>query len=128
MLNALFAQKKSFFNPNLKTLNTYRLVSLELHLAQFFSLESLTIFSAYAKTSLGLKMEKFLQTILNLNLFSPKLEHLESHQRETIIVSVISPSMSHKYLQTVLLLQNPSNIFFLIFGCSLTLAPPPRPL
>ena len=34
----------------------------DLHLAQFFSLESLKIFSAYAKTSLGLKMEKFLQT------------------------------------------------------------------
>ena len=33
-----------------------------LHLAQFFSLESLKIFPAYAKTSLGLKMETFLQT------------------------------------------------------------------
>ena len=27
MLNALFYQKKSLFNPNLKTLNTYRLAS-----------------------------------------------------------------------------------------------------
>ena len=35
----------------------------DLHLAQFFSLESLKISSAYAKTSLGLKMEKFPQTI-----------------------------------------------------------------
>ena len=33
-----------------------------LHLAQFFSLESLKISSAYSKTSLGLKMEKFFQT------------------------------------------------------------------
>ena len=35
----------------------------DLHLAQFFSLESLKTSSAYTKTSLGPKMEKFLQTI-----------------------------------------------------------------
>ena len=40
-----------------------------LHLEQFFSLESLKISYAYAKTSLGLKMEKFLCTIVLLMLF-----------------------------------------------------------
>ena len=38
----------------------------DLHLAQFFSLESLKTSSAYAKASLGPEMEKFLQTIIAL--------------------------------------------------------------
>ena len=50
--------KKIFFNPNLKTLNTYRLTSSRFAFSTIFSLESLKICSAYAKTSLGPKMEK----------------------------------------------------------------------
>ena len=55
---------KSFFNPNLKTLN--KLTDLhhpDLHLAQIFSIESLKISFTYAKANLGVKMEKkILQT------------------------------------------------------------------
>ena len=40
-----------------------------LHLAQFFSLESLKISSAYSKTSLGLKIEKFFQTNIGSVMF-----------------------------------------------------------
>ena len=51
-----FIKNPFFFNPNLKTLNTYTdLHHPDLHSAQFFSLESHKISSAYTKTSLGLK-------------------------------------------------------------------------
>ena len=62
MLNALFYQKSFLTQISKRSIPT-DLHHPDLHLAQFFSLESLKIFSAYAKTSLGLKMEKFLQTI-----------------------------------------------------------------
>ena len=64
MLNALFYPPKNLFLTQILNRSTPTdLHYPDLHLAQFFSLESLKIFSAYAKTSLGLKMEKFLQTI-----------------------------------------------------------------
>ena len=58
-----FTKKKSFLTQISKRSTPTDLHHPDLHLAHFFSLESLKIFSAYAKTSLGLKMEKFLQTI-----------------------------------------------------------------
>ena len=64
MLNAFFYQNNPFFLTQISKRSTPTdLHHPDLHLAQFFCLESLKIFSAYAKTSLGLKMEKFLQTI-----------------------------------------------------------------
>ena len=51
----------------------------DLHLAQFFSLESLKIFSAYAKTSLGLKMEKIPPDYNNMLLFKECPIHLEGN-------------------------------------------------
>ena len=63
MLNALIYQKYPFLTQISKRSTPTDLHHPDLHLAHFFSLESLKIFSAYAKTSLGLKMEKFLQTI-----------------------------------------------------------------
>ena len=61
MLNALFYPKNPFLTQISKRSIPTNLHHPDLHLAQFFSLESLKIFSAHAKTSLGLKMEKFLQ-------------------------------------------------------------------
>ena len=52
-----------------------------LHLAQFFSLESLKISSAYSKTSLGLKMEKFFQTIVREDALPVKFASLKSIDR-----------------------------------------------
>ena len=63
MLNALFYQKNPFLTQISKRSIHTDLHHPPLHLAQFFSLESLKISSAYSKTSLGLKMEKFFQTI-----------------------------------------------------------------
>ena len=67
MLNALFYQKKknkkSLLTQISKRSTPTDLHHPDLHLAQFFCLESLKIFSAYAETNSGLKMEKFLQTI-----------------------------------------------------------------
>ena len=57
-----FFTKKSFLTLISKSSTPTDLHHPDLHLAQFFSLESLKIFSAYAKTSLGVKMEKILQT------------------------------------------------------------------
>ena len=49
-----FIYQKVIFNPNLKTLNTYRLASSRFALStNFFTLESHKT-TAYAKTSLGL--------------------------------------------------------------------------
>ena len=64
MLNAHFYQKTLFLTQISKRSTPTDLHHPDLHLAQFFSLESLKTSSAYAKTSLGLKMEKFLQTNL----------------------------------------------------------------
>ena len=56
-------QKKNPFLTQISKRSTHTdLHHPPLHLAQFFSLESLKISSAYSKTSLELKMEKFLQT------------------------------------------------------------------
>ena len=63
MLSALFYQKNPFLTQISKRSTPTDLHHPDLHLAQFFSLESRKTFSAYAKTSLGLKMEKFLQTM-----------------------------------------------------------------
>ena len=63
MLNALFLPKNPFLTQISKCSTPTHLHHPDLHLAQFFSLESLKISSAHAKTSLGLKMEKFLPTI-----------------------------------------------------------------
>ena len=63
MLNALFYQKNPFLTQISKRSTHTDLHHPPLHLAQFFSLESLKMSSAYSKTSLGLKMEKFFQTI-----------------------------------------------------------------
>ena len=62
MLNALFYPKNPFLTQISKRSTPTDLHHPDLHLAQFFSLVSQKISSAYAKTSLGLKMEKFLQT------------------------------------------------------------------
>ena len=62
MLNALFLPKNPFLTQISKRSTHTDLHHPPLHLAQFFSLESLKISSAYSKTSLGLKMEKFFQT------------------------------------------------------------------
>ena len=62
MLNAHFYQKTLFLTQISKRSTPTDLHHPDLHLAQFFSLESLKTSSAYAKTSLGPKMEKFLQT------------------------------------------------------------------
>ena len=62
MLNALFYQKNPFLTQISKRSTHTDLHHPPLHLAQFFSLESLKISSAYSKTSLGLKMDKFFQT------------------------------------------------------------------
>ena len=62
MLNVRFTQKNPFLTQISKRSTPIDLHYPPLHLAQFFSLESHKISSAYAKTSLGLKMEKFLQT------------------------------------------------------------------
>ena len=62
MLNAHFYQKSLFLTQISKRSTPTDLHHPDLHLAQFFSLESLKTSSAYAKTSLGPKMEKFLQT------------------------------------------------------------------
>ena len=62
MLNALFYQKNPFLTQISKRSTHTDLHHPPLHLAQFFSLESLKISSAYSKTSLGLKMEKIFQT------------------------------------------------------------------
>ena len=63
MLNAHFYLKTLFLTQISKRSTPTDLHHPDLHLAQFFSLESLKTSSAYAKTSLGPKMEKFLQTI-----------------------------------------------------------------
>ena len=63
MLNALFYRKNPFLTQISKRSTPTDLHHPDLHLAQIFSLGSLKIFSAYAKTSLGLNMEKFLLTI-----------------------------------------------------------------
>ena len=62
-------KKNPFITRNSKGSAPTDLHHPDLHLAQFFSLESLKIFSAYAKTSLGLKMEKkkILQTIPHIH-------------------------------------------------------------
>ena len=57
-----FYQKNPFLTQISKRSTHTDLHHPPLHLAQFFSLESLKISSAYSKTSLGLKMEKFFQT------------------------------------------------------------------
>ena len=67
MLNAHFYLKTLFLTQISKRSTPTDLHHPDLHLAQFFSLESLKTSSAYAKTSLGPKMEKFLQTIGNGN-------------------------------------------------------------
>ena len=53
-----FLPKKSFLTQISKRSTPTDLHHPDLHLAQFLSLESLKIFSAYAKTSLGLKNGK----------------------------------------------------------------------
>ena len=68
MLNAHFYQKTLFLTQISKRSTPTDLHHPDLHLAQFFSLESLKTSSAYAKTSLGPKMEKFLQTIRNISI------------------------------------------------------------
>ena len=65
MLNAHFYQKNIFFTQISKRSTPADLHHPDLHLAQFFSLESPKISSAYANASLGPKMEKFLQTNSN---------------------------------------------------------------
>ena len=55
-----FTKKIPFRNQISKRSTHTDLHHPPLHLAQFFSLESLKISSAYSKTSLGLKMEKIL--------------------------------------------------------------------
>ena len=75
MLNAHFYQKKKknpFLTQISKRSTPTDLHHPDLHLAQFFSLESFKIFSAYAKTSSGLKMEKFLQTNMVANYICMK--------------------------------------------------------
>ena len=63
MLNALFFLPKNHFLTQISKRSTPTdLHHPDLHLAQFFGLESLKISPAYSKTNLGLKMEKFLQT------------------------------------------------------------------
>ena len=62
MLNAHFYQKTLFLTQISKRSTPTALHNPDSHVAQFFSLESLKTSSAYAKTSLGPKMEKFLQT------------------------------------------------------------------
>ena len=57
MLYALFLTKKSLFSQISERSTPTDLHYPDLHLAQFFSLESHKISSAYAKTSLGLKCE-----------------------------------------------------------------------
>ena len=64
MLNALFTKKIPFKTQISKRSTHTDLHHPPLHLAQFFSLESPKISSAYSKTSIGLKMEKFFQTKL----------------------------------------------------------------
>ena len=66
MLNAHFYQKTLFLTQISKRSTSTDLHHPDLHLAQFFSLETLKTSSAYAKTSLGPKMEKFLQTSVSL--------------------------------------------------------------
>ena len=68
-----FLPQKSFLTQISKRSTPTDLHHPPLHLAQFFSLESLKISSAYAKISLGLKMEKFLQTICEIlaSTYSP---------------------------------------------------------
>ena len=60
----IFTKKTLFLTQISKRSTPTDLHHPDLHLAQFFSLESLKTSSAYAKTSLGPKMEKFLQTII----------------------------------------------------------------
>ena len=67
MLNALFLPKHTFLTQISKRSTHTDLHHPPLHLAQLFSLESLKISSAYSKTSLRLKMEKFLQTIIQVS-------------------------------------------------------------
>ena len=62
MINALFYPKNLFLTQISKRSTPIDLHHPDLHLAHIFGLESLKISSAYAKTSLGLKMEKFLPT------------------------------------------------------------------
>ena len=56
-----FTKKNPFLTQISKRSTPTDLHHPDLHLAYFFSLESLIISSGYAKTSLGHKMEKFLQ-------------------------------------------------------------------
>ena len=58
MLNVLFIK-----NPNLKGSTPTDLHHPDLHLTQFFSLESHKISSAFAETSLGLRMGQIFLTI-----------------------------------------------------------------
>ena len=58
----IFTKKTLFLTQISKRSTPTDLHRPDLHLAQFFSLESLKTSSAYPKTSLGPKMEKFLQT------------------------------------------------------------------
>ena len=62
MLNAHFYQKNIILTQISKRSTPTDLHHPDFHLAQFFSLESLKTSSAYAKTSLGPEMKKFLQT------------------------------------------------------------------
>ena len=64
MLNALFYQKIPFLTQISKRSTPTDLHHPDLQLAQFFSLESHKVSSAYTKTSWGLKMGKFFQTII----------------------------------------------------------------
>ena len=79
MLNALFYLKNPFLTLISKRSTPTDLHHPDLHLAQFFSLESLIIFSAYAKTSLGLKIEKFLQTMWFLFGVTPGVDFYSRH-------------------------------------------------
>ena len=72
MLNAHLKKKKTLFLTQISKRSTPTdLHHPDLHVAQFFSLESQKTSSAYAKISLGPKMEKFLQNTNIHQIHSP---------------------------------------------------------
>ena len=68
MLNAHFYPPKYFLTQISKRSTPADLHHPDLHLAPFFSLESLITSSAYAKASSGPKIEKFLQTTITCSV------------------------------------------------------------